>query len=218
MRKLVLKMSLSVDGFVCGPKGEIDWIFRTRSEDSTAWIIETLRQAGAHAMGSRTYYDMAAFWPYSETPFAPPMNELPKIVFSRSGITDGTQTGSPTRALGDARADARKDDSENPLQVAPTAAVLRSWAEPTVVSGDLAQEVARLKQEPGDYILAHGGATFAQGLVASGLVDEYRLVVHPVVLGRGLPLFSELSFPLDLQLVSTQSFAAGTMANVYRAR
>ena len=60
MRPLVLKMSISLDGFVGGPNGEVDWIFRTMG-DSTEWVIDTLRNAGTHVMGSRTYYDMAAF-------------------------------------------------------------------------------------------------------------------------------------------------------------
>ena len=72
-RKLVLKMSVSLDGFVAGPNGEADWIFRTSGgADSTGWVLDTLRGAGVHIMGSRSYYDMAAFWPYSEMPIAPP--------------------------------------------------------------------------------------------------------------------------------------------------
>ena len=69
-RKLVLKMSVSLDGFVGGPNGEIDWIFRTMG-GSKEWIVNTLSEAGAHMMGSRTYYDMAAFWPYSDSPACP---------------------------------------------------------------------------------------------------------------------------------------------------
>ena len=74
---------------------------------------------------------------------------------------------------------------------------MRSWADPTVARGDLAEEVVRLKEQPGNFILAHGGAGFARSLVASGLIDEYRLVIHPVVLGRGQPLFSGLRSPVD---------------------
>ena len=89
-RKLVLKMSVSVDGFVAGPKGEVDWIFRTvGGNDSTEWVLNMLREAGVHIMGSRSYYDMAAFWPFSDMPIAPPMNDIPKIIFSRKGIKDG---------------------------------------------------------------------------------------------------------------------------------
>lgn len=180
MRKLVLKMSVSLDGFVAGPNGEIDWIFRSSSADSLESLVGLLRQAGAHAMGSRTYYDMAAFWPYSASPLADSMNELPKIVFARHGIKDGTQVDSSTRALADAQR-----DRIGQRTVTPTETVLRSWATPTVASGDLAEEVTRLKQQSGNFILAHGGARFAQSLIATGLIDEYRLVVHPVALGRG---------------------------------
>lgn len=210
MRKLILKMSMSIDGFVSGPKGEIDWIFRTSSPDSLASLVDLLRQAGAHAMGSRTYYDMAAFWPYSTSPLAESMNGAPKIVFARRGINDGTQVDSTTRALADARRDQIGQQT-----VKPTEAVLQSWANPTVVSGDLAAEVARLKEQPGNFILAHGGARFAQSLIATRLIDEYRLVVHPVALGAGLPLFSGLRQPIDLRLVSSTAFASGVVGAVY---
>ena len=199
MRELILRMSISLDGFVAGPDGEIDWIFRHRGADSTAWIVDTLRQAGVHAMGSRTYRDMAAFWPTSDTPFTPAMNDISKIVFSRSGLPD-------RRAV----------ETTAPPGATPTAAVLRSWAEPAVASGDLLEEVARLKAQPGGFVVAHGGARFAQSLAAAGLVDEYRLTVIPVALGRGLPLFSGLSHPVDLRLVAAVPFAAGTLGIVYR--
>jgi dihydrofolate reductase len=196
-RKLVLKMSVSLDGFVCGPNGELDWIFRTRGADSTEWVLNTLHEAGVHIMGSRTYYDMAAFWPYSDSPLAPAMNDIPKVIFSRSGIKDGTQVD---RTPG----------------VTPTAAVLQSWAEPAVARGDLAEEVLRLKEQPGNIILAQGGARFAQSLVASGLIDEYRMVIHPVVLGQGQPLFSGLRSPVDLRLIDATPFSSGVVAAVYQ--
>lgn len=210
MRKLILKMSVSVDGFVSGPNGEIDWIFRTSAPDSLESLVNLLRQAGAHAMGSRTYYDMAAFWPYSASPLAQSMNELPKYVFARHGIKDGTQVDETTRALADARR-----DQVGQKAVVPTEAVLQSWAKPTVLSGDLAKEISRLKEQPGNFILAHGGARFAQSLIATGLIDEYRLVVHPVALGRGLPLFSGLHQPVNLRLVSTNVYSSGVIGTVY---
>ena len=106
---------------------------------------------------------------------------------------------------------------ETGQSVTPTAAVLKSWAEPMVARGDLAEEVARLKEQPGNFILAHGGARFAQSLVASGLIDEYRLVIHPVALGRGQPLFSALRGPVDLRLISVTSFGSGVVGAVYQA-
>jgi dihydrofolate reductase len=209
MRNLILKMSVSIDGFVGGPTGEIDWIFRSMDDEARAWTVESLWQAGVHAMGSRTFKDMAAFWPSSTEPFAAPMNQIPKVVFSRSGAA-GVSWQSTTRALVGARA-AR-------AAAAPGSkpAAVESWQTARIASGDLTEEVGRLKQEQGKDILAHGGASFAQSLVRLGLVDEYRLLVHPVALGRGLPLFSDLNAPLDLQLVEAKRFKAGAVAHVYR--
>lgn len=211
-RKLVLKMSVSLDGFVAGPNGEVDWIFRTSgSDDSNEWVLDTLREAGVHIMGSRSYYDMAAFWPFSDMPIAPPMNDIPKVIFSRNGINNGAQAERMTQAL--AEATARSAERHG---VTPSAAVLQSWAEPTVANGDLVEEVLRLKEQPGNFILAHGGARFALSLVASGLIDEYRLGIHPVVLGQGQPLFSGLHSPVDLRLVSMTAFRSGALAAIYR--
>lgn len=73
-----------------------------------------------------------------------------------------------------------------------------------------------MKREAGKDILAHGGAAFARSLVAGKLVDEYRLLVHPVALGGGLALFADLAAPAGFKLVSSTPFEAGTIANIYQ--
>jgi dihydrofolate reductase len=156
-------------------------------------------------MGSRTYADMAAYWPSSTDPIAAPMNAIPKVVFSRTW-DEKNGNAATTKALEDALRAEPLDRSRG----------VASWERPRVASGDLAAEIARLKEEPGKDLLAHGGARFARSLVASGLVDEYQLVIHPVVLGRGLSLFSDLPKPLALTLVSATRFAGGAVAHVLR--
>lgn len=187
MRRLILKMSISLDGFVAGPNGESDWMHRSRDDGGRSWVEETLWSAGLHVMGRRTYHDMAGYWPTSTStaPLAAPMNDIPKAVFTRQASLDLSASSG-------------------------------SWAEAEVVNGDLAAEIGRLKQQPGKDILAHGGAGFAQSLAASGLIDEYRLVVHPVALGSGLSLFARLPKPLHLELRATTLFRSGTVAQVYR--
>lgn len=91
-----------------------------------------------------------------------------------------------------------------------------SWARPFIASGELADEVARWKAQPGGDIRALGGAQFAQALAAARLVDEFQLMVCPAALGSGAALFGGLAQPLDLQLVSAQPFSGGAMALVYR--
>lgn len=84
MRKLILKMQCSLDGFVAGPHGEIDWALHNFDAEFATRETERLWHAGAHLMGTVTYSDMAAYWPVSTETYAPPMNNIPKIVFSHS--------------------------------------------------------------------------------------------------------------------------------------
>jgi dihydrofolate reductase len=116
MRKLILHMAISVDGFVGGVKGELEWIFRSTDDETTDWTVESLRDAGLHVMGSRTFRDMAAYWPSSTERFAEPMNRIPKAVFSRTG----TANHATTRALEDARAQGLPVSKAEP-------AALQSW-------------------------------------------------------------------------------------------
>jgi dihydrofolate reductase len=208
VRELILKMSMSLDGFVASADNGLKWIF-SGDDEAIAWSVETVRNASLHVMGSRTFHDMAAFWPTSTDVFAPPMNQIPKAVFSRQGSAVLTSANTTT-GLNDARADAGRGQSK---KLQPGA---ESWAQAYVASGDLADEMARLKAQDGKPIIAHGGASFARSLVAAGLVDQYALLVHPVALGNGMPIFSGLAAPRRFKLVNAKAFPKGAMAQIYR--
>ena len=91
------------------------------------------------------------------------------------------------------------------------------WAGSQIARGDLAEEIAALKSDSGGgIIMAHGGAAFVQALSRLGLVDEYRLVILPVALGSGLPLFKDLANPLRVELAEARSFPDGTVIHVYQ--
>ena len=176
MAALVLKMSVSLDGYVASGDGSTDWIAAGRSDDGARWTLDTVSNAGVHLIGAATYAAWADYWPNAPGPFAAPMNEIPKVVFSNSLAS-------------------------------------ADWGETTIATGDLAEAVARLKQERSDgYLLAQGGARFARSLVATGLIDEYRLVVHPVVLGAGERIFLA---PLTITPTSTTVFSGGAVAHVF---
>jgi dihydrofolate reductase len=208
MRDLILKMSMSTDGFVAGPDGDLKWIFNG-DQEAIAWTVETVWNASLHIMGSRTFHDMASYWPTSTEVFAAPMNEIPKAVFSRQGPAI-LKAANTTAALKDARANAGTGGS---TELQPGA---ESWAEAYVASGDLAEEVAKLKAGDGKPIIAHGGAGFARSLIAAGLVDQYALLVYPIALGKGLPIFSDLATPRRLKLISSKAFPKGAVAQIYR--
>jgi dihydrofolate reductase len=181
VRKLVLMMGVSLDGLVArsGKFGAGGW--GTPPEDPVlkARKLGWLRDAGLHLMGRNTYQEMAAFWPYSDDEYAAPMNNIPKVVFSKTLTTT-------------------------------------DWATSTIASGDLAEEINARKGEPGKDMIAWGGAAFAQSLTRLRLVDEYRLVLQPVALGDGLPLFAGLTAPFVLDLVEARAYADGAVLHVYR--
>jgi dihydrofolate reductase len=86
------------------------------------------------------------------------------------------------------------------------------WEGSRVVDRDLAEEIPRLKERGAKNVLAHGGAGFAQSLSRLRLIDEYQLVVHPVALGAGLPLFSDA---IGLKLLEATTFDSGVVALTY---
>jgi dihydrofolate reductase len=212
MRKLILQMSVSLDGFVTGPEGVTGWTSPSHDAEVMAWKLAALESAGTHVMGRSTYEEMAAHWPASTEPYAKPMNEIPKVVFSKNPSVTSPESWATTQAVKDAssasgtRVDAKSRNSANE----------KGWGEARVMSGDLTSDIALLKSEPGKDIMAHGGAGFARSLVRLGLVDEYQLLVHPVARGQGLPLFSDLPKPIVLHLVSATTFPGGAVAHVYR--
>jgi dihydrofolate reductase len=89
------------------------------------------------------------------------------------------------------------------------------WPESRIASGELADDIDELKSEPGGVIVAHGGATFVGSLIRENLIDEYRLVIHPVVIGNGTSLFGPLGEPRRLDLVEARTFPSGTAIHVY---
>lgn len=190
-----MKMSLSIDGFVSGPNGEADWIFRSSDETSRAWALQQYQDAGMIIMGRKSFESMVKYWPTATGPFAGPMNEIPKGLFTHGGFTGMDP------AL---------------LKAAEESRAAASWAAATVFSGDLTQEITTLKSQPGKTIMAAGGAGFMRSLIAKGLIDEYHLVTHPVILGKGLPIFTEIPQPVDLKLAEVKSFPGGIVAHIYR--
>jgi dihydrofolate reductase len=181
MRRLILSMGVSLDGLVARPgrHGAGGWGLPPDDPTLRELKLGWMRDIDLHLMGRATYDEMAEFWPTSDDAYAAPMNDIPKVVFSRT------------------------------LERA-------EWPDSRIARGDLAEEIAALKCEAGKDMLAWGGAAFAQSLSRLRLVDEYRLILQPVALGDGHPLFKGLAAPLRLELVDAQSYNTGAVLHVYR--
>jgi dihydrofolate reductase len=175
MRKLIYSMGVSLDGFIAGPGGELDW--SAPGEELHRFHNEQMREIGAHLCGRRLYETMVYWETAQEDPsatdytleFARIWQQLPKIVFSQTlELVQGNAT---------------------------------------LLRGGVAQEVAKLKQQPGKD-LAVGGASLASTCTQVGLIDEYRLFVSPVVLAGGTRYLPQLGQRIDLDLVETQTFGS----------
>jgi dihydrofolate reductase len=90
-----------------------------------------------------------------------------------------------------------------------------SWPETRIASGDTAQEIARLKAEPGSEIIAHGGTQFVRSLVSLSLVDRYRFYVLPFAAGEGVPLFTADAHPGRMRLEQSTAYPSGILELVY---
>lgn len=175
MRKVIYSMGVSLDGFIAGPGGEIDW--STPDEELHRFHNQQAREIGAHFCGRRLYEVMVYWETAGEDPsageteleFARIWQAMPKVVFSTT----------LEKVEGNTR----------------------------LARGDVAEEVARLKQRPGKD-LAVGGAGLAAAFIELDLVDEYRLFVSPVILGGGTPYFPAQDKRTDLELVESRTFGS----------
>ena len=183
MRKVIYSMSPSLDGFIAGPGGEIDW--SAPDDELHRFHNQQVRELGAHFLGRRLYEVMLYWETADENPSAPEhvlefariWKGLPKIVVSTT----------LEKVEGNAR----------------------------LVRGDVAEEVAALKRQPGKDI-AVGGAGLAATFTKLGLIDEYLLFLNPVVLGGGTPYFPALEERIGLELVETRTFGSRVVFLRYR--
>ena len=175
MREVVLGMNMTLDGYMGGPGGELDWIIPQFSEGYIRSTSETLREIDTFLMGRITYEGMAPYWPTATDEIAPLMNKAAKFVFS----TTLTEV---------------------------------EWTNAKVVSGDPVDLITKLKVQEGRNIGIAGGSRFAQQIIEAGLIDEYRLAIHPVALGDGLRLFPG---PCLLTMVHSENFDGGLIVNTY---
>jgi len=186
MRKLIVFNHVSLDGFFVDARNEMSWA-KTGAPDEewNAFVAENASGGGVLVFGRVTYDMMASFWP---TPVATQhmpvvaerMNNLPKVVFSRT------------------------------LKQA-------SWNNTTLLKGDPAAEMRKLKQAAGDGLAIMGsGSIVSQLTEAGGLIDEYQIVVNPIVLGKGRTLFEGVTRKVPLRLSQSRAFRNGNVLLCYQ--
>jgi dihydrofolate reductase len=186
MRHVVLFSHVSLDGFTEGPDGGLDWI----TVDDEGWdaVIALQETADAALFGRVNYEGFEGYWPTAaENPSATP-HEV---------------------------AHARWLEQADRVVFSKTLETV-NWKGTRIVRDDLAGAIASMKQQPGKDMLLFGGANIAQTLMKLGLIDEFHLMVNPVILGGGKPLFQGLTERIPLKLVNAKTFGSGVVALHYQ--
>jgi len=185
MRNIVSFTHVSLDGYIGGSNGEMDWI--VYNEEMVKNARELCDQAGGALYGRTTYEMMAGYWPTVLTdPNAAPMDlhharwveDIPKVVFSTT-----------------------MDSAD--------------WKNTTLVKDHLTEAVMKLKQQPGDELLIFGSPRLTHSLAKLGLIDQYHMNLNPVVLGKGMPLFDPNIGTTKLNLLKSHPFECGVVSLRY---
>jgi len=186
MRNLIFFMHTSLDGFVAGPNGEMNWI--KVDEEMFDFVATMTEQADTAVYGRVTYEMMQSYWPKAgEQPNASKhdkehsawYNKVSKIVLSRTISEEGL-------------------------------------ANTVVISDQLADKINKIKKEDGKNILIFGSPRASQSLLNLGLIDEFWLFVNPIILGQGMLLFKDVAGTTKLKLVESKTFACGVIALHYK--
>lgn len=183
MRKLAVFNSVTLDGYFTGRNGDLSWAKGRDDAEWNAFTAENAKGGGVLVFGRVTYDMMKSYWP---TPaaletfpvVAERMNNLPKVVFSRT-LDEAT------------------------------------WNNTKLVKGDPAAEMRKLKKESGEHMVIMGSGSIVSRLAQEGLIDEYQIVVTPVVLGEGRTMFEGVTRKLSLALTRSRSFGNGNVFVCY---
>jgi dihydrofolate reductase len=182
MRKLVVFNQVSLDGYFTDVNGDMNWAHK-HDPEWTQFVSDNASSGGTLVFGRVTYDLMRSYWPTpaaqkDDPVVAEGMNNLPKVVFSRT--LDSV-----------------------------------SWRNTRLVKGDIAAEARKMKNESGQDMVIIGSGTIVAQLTDAHLIDEYQIVLNPVILGGGRTMFEGLSKPLTLALKKTRTFSNGNIVSWY---
>lgn len=185
MRKLIFFMHVSLDGFVAGPNGEMDWI--KVDEDLFDIVGEQTDQADIGLYGRITYEIMESYWPTA--------GDKPNA--TRHDIQHATWYKNITKVI-----------ISKTLQNG-------YLSNTKIISSNIPSEIIQLKQTPGKNIILFGSSSAAHTLMENDLIDEYWIFVNPIILGQGKPLYKEIQKKIKLKLIATHAFSSGVVCLHY---
>jgi dihydrofolate reductase len=179
MRKIISFMHISLDGFVAGPKGEMNWI--KLDQEIFDYVGQRISASDTAIYGRVTYEMMESYWPTAgDKPTASKHDidhskwykKAHKVVLSKTMKDEGLHNT-------------------------------------TIISDNLTESINELRQQKGEEILLFGSPMATHELIQLNLIDGYWLFVNPIVLGQGIPLFVDIKDKIKLKLLNTRQFTCG---------
>jgi len=192
------------------------WSFKfERGEEGDKFKLDETMQSDALLLGRVTYQGFAEAWPSRTGEFAD------KFKLDETMQSDALLLGRVTyqgfaEAWPSRTGEFADKFNSMPKFVVSTTLEDPEWNNTTVIKGNVAEEVSKLKQQPGGDIVIHGSAQLVQTLLEDDLIDEYRLMVFPIVLGSGKRLFSDTGKPATLKLVDSKTVGSGVLILTYQ--
>jgi dihydrofolate reductase len=212
MRKLIVTEFVTLDGVMQGPGGVDEdrsggfdkggWCFQFWDDEPWKFKSDELASTGAILLGRETYEIFAGAWPTLTE------SEITQRIDEAGGDAKAIEAAS----TGDPFAERM---NSLPKYVASTTLKDVAWNNSTLIKGDVAAGVRKLKEQPGENIFVHGSGTLVRSLMRSDLIDEYRLMVFPIVLGSGKRLFGDGIGTQPLRLVASTPFKSGVTVLKY---
>jgi len=188
MRKIVLTEWVSLDGYAAGPDNDMSFVGESFNDEMGKYEDDIVNTADTLVLGRVTYESFAGSWP--QVPDKPDVSEGEKAY-------------------------ARKLNSMRKIVFSKTLGSA-DWNNSVLLRDIDPEAIKRWKQEDGKDMLIYGSASIVQQLTNLGLIDEYQLLVHPVVLGGGTPLLKEIADKHRLKLVDTRPFSSGVVLLTYQ--
>jgi dihydrofolate reductase len=193
MRKLKLQVQLSLDSYIAGPNGEMDWMVWNWDDKLKNYVFESTEPVDTIILGRKMTDGFVSCWSDVMTKpddpssidrshaFAKKMLETPKVVFTKT---------------------LKKSQ----------------WANTDIATGDLTDEITKLKGLKGKDIIVYGGASFDSSLIRAGLIDEFHLFINPVAIGNGMTIFKDLNEIQKFILIKSVTFDCGIVGLHYEPK
>ena len=188
MRKLKLQVQISVDGYVAGPNGEMDWMVWDWDGELKNYVNELTQPVDSILLGRKLADGFIPHW-----------------------ANVANDPNNPAYATG-------KKFTDTPKVVFTKTLRKSAWENTEIATGDLPNEINKLKRQNSKDMIVYGGASFVSSLIKDGLIDEFHLFLNPAVLGDGMKIFKDVNYKQDLVFVKSIPFDCGIVLLHYETK